>query len=106
MLATAASVSHEQMNAVAAGSKLQPVLKFMSFDGEIPVEHEVFNLLVPVLHAIPAYFALNVSVADDGAVSGPAMGQSQARAKKFKFSCVFVLALKEGRKEGRLRRFP
>ena len=85
-LAIAASVSSEQMIAVAAGSKLQPVLKFLFFDEKIPVEHEVFNVLVPVLHAIPAYFALNVSLADDGTVSGPAMDRSQVRAKKFKFS--------------------
>ena len=95
-LAVAASVSHEQTIAVAAGSKLQPVLKFLFFDEKIPVEHEVFNLLVPVLLAIPTYFALNVSVADDGTVSGPATDRSQARAKKFKFSDAFVLALKKG----------
>ena len=95
-LAIAASVSSEQMIAVAAGSKLQPVLKFLFFDEKIPVEHEMFNALVPVLHAIPTYFALNVSLADDGTVSGPAMGRSQVRAKKFKFSGAFVLALKKG----------
>ena len=72
-LTIAASVSSEQMVAVAAGSKLQPVLKFLFFDEKIPVEHDVFNLLVPVLLAILTYFALNVSLADDRTVSGPAM---------------------------------
>jgi hypothetical protein len=95
-LAIAASVSSEQMIAVAAGSKLQPVLKYLFFDEKIPVEHEVFNMLGPVLHAIPTYFALQVSLANDGTVSGPAMDRSQIRAKKFKFSDTFVLALKKG----------
>ena len=95
-LAIATSVSSEQMIAVAAGSKLQPVLKCLFFDEKIPAEHEVFNLLVPVLLAIPTYFALNVSLANDGTVSGPAMDRSQVRAKKSKLSDAFVLALKEG----------
>ena len=95
-LAIAASVSSEQMISVAAGSKLQPVLKFMFFDEKIPVEHAMFNLLVPVLLAIPTYFTLNVSVADDGTVSGPAMDRLEARAKKFKFSDMSFLVLKKG----------
>ena len=53
-------------------------------------------MLGPVLHAIPTYFALNVSLANDGMVSGPAMDRSQIRAKKFKFTDAFVLALKKG----------
>ena len=56
----------------------------------------MFNLLVPVLLAIPTYFALIVSVGNDGTVSGPAMGRLEARAKKFKFSDTFVVALKKG----------
>ena len=95
-LPVAATISPEQMILVAAGSKLQPVLKFLFFDEKIPVEHEVFNLLMPVLLAIPTYFALNVSVGNDRTVSGPAMDRSEARAKTFKFFDTFVLALKKG----------
>ena len=95
-LRAAVGVSSAEVLSVAAGSKLQPLIKYIFRDQKAPLVHEVFNILNRALNAKPSYVSLQPSVDDDGNMSGPHNDPSLARAKKFIFSDAFLTALQKG----------